>query len=145
MLSQVDTIVPAPQMKSSRVREGLSRAQSPEWDPREQTKYTWIPRKGGQARPDRGGRAKMPAPGPWPQAVTDTGTEMTPSCWPWYEWTHKGCRDCLDRGQLGRCVQPHTAGRGPEQEWARCPGVHGSEWASVRACVGDCVRRAAGA
>lgn len=26
-----------------------------------------------------------------------------------------------------------------EQEWALCPGVHGSEWASVLACVGDCV------
>lgn len=31
-----------------------------------------------------------------------------------------------------------------EQEWAQRPGVHGSEWASVQACVGDCVSRAAG-
>lgn len=37
------------------------------------------------------------------------------------------------------CAPFCAPGRGAEREWAPCPGVHGSEWTSVLACVGDCV------
>lgn len=80
----------------------------------------------------------------WFQVVIDIGIEMIFFCWFWYEWIYKGCRDCFDRGQLGRCVQFYTVGRGSEQEWVRCLGVYSFEWVSVRVCVGDCVRRVVG-
>lgn len=40
------------------------------------------------------------------------------------------------RGQLGRVCRPPCLAWS-EQEWARCPAC-AAEWASVRACVGDC-------